>query len=339
MAALAAPAMAYRYQFVSIDQTNEIDIQQLIDNWNAALTDGTEGLEMDVGDLGYTIENLGGTRPAVVSPTVEGGEPLRSYIVGAEGIIRTFNMLISNETEDIDPPEAPAQFTGKTLEEVIVGFEQFEQLMQPGAISQDEIDAFYAKYQTQIESIFEKFTIYMTAAGFEGQYTASVEDLTRALYVAVNYLNIGEALTAILDDTEDSNRYDFFGTEFYKGFLATFLDDEASMDEFATIIYIWMEGVKEGDTMIGGAPYAYVAYDEDTGTWSLVDIFQLTINDDEVKQLEIWDIIIDAQYFISVEDNTPIMALYYDAEDGAWKIAGINAACFAMILPNMGTVE
>lgn len=339
MVTLAAPAMAYRYLFVSIDTTKEIQIQQLLENWLKSINEGAEGLEMDVGDLGYSIENLGGSRPAVVSPTVEGGQPLRSYIVDAEGIVRTFNMLVSNESDDINPAEAPGKFSGKTLEEVVVGFEEFSKLMQPGAISQDSIDVFYAKYQTQIEAIFEKFTAYMVGAGFEGEYEASVEDLTKALYIAVNYLHIGETLTAFLDDTANPERYEFFGTEFYKGFLATFLDDEASMKEFATILYIWMEGAEEGEDVIQGAPYAYVAYDRETGTWSLVDIFQITIDNDEIKTQEIWDIIIDAQYFISVEDNTPIIALYYDAKDGTWKIAGINSSCFQMIAENISAAQ
>jgi hypothetical protein len=339
MATFAAPAMAYRYLFVSIDTTKQIEIPELIGNWDKAVTEGPEGLEMDVGDLGYNAEDLGGERPAVVSPTVGGGQPLRSYIVDPEGVVRTFDMLISNEPEDINPPEAVGKLSGKDLAEAVVGFDQFEKLMQPGAVPQEELDAFYAKYQAQIEGIFERFTAYMTGAGFAGQYEASVEDLTKALYIAVNYLNIGNALTAILDNTEDPDRCAFFGTEFYKGFLATFLDDEASMKEFATIIYIWMEGEKEGEETIGGAPYAYVAYDRETGKWSLVDIFQLTIDNDEVKKLEIWDAIIDAQYFISVESDTPVMALYYDAKDGQWKIAGLNAPCFEMLAQNVGTAE
>lgn len=339
MVTLAAPAMAYRYQFVSIDSTKEIDIPDLIGNWDTSVTNGPTGLEMDVGDLGYSGVDLGGNRPAVASPTVGGGQPLRSYIVDSDGVVRTFDMIVSNEPEDIDPPEASDKFTDKTLDDVVVNFDQFEQLMQPGAVSQDDIDAFYAKYQTQIEEIYARFTTYMTGAGFEGQFEASVEDLTKALYVAVHYLNIGDSLTAILDDTEDPDRYEFFGTEFYKGFLATFLDDEASMKEFATIIYIWMEGETEADDPIKGAPYAYVAYDKDTGKWSLVDIFQLTIDNDEVKQLEMWNIIIDTQYFISVDENTPVIALYYDAKDGEWKIAGINAPCFEMITQNIADAQ
>ena len=339
MVALAAPAMAYRYQFVSIDKTKQIEIDKLIENWKQAVQNGTDGLEMDVGDLGYSVENLGGNRPAVVSPTVGGGQPLRSYIVDPTGLVRTFDMLVSNEPEDIIPSDAPEKISGKELKDVVMNFEQFEALMQPGAISQDDIDAFYAKYQTQIDAIFAQFTTYMVGAGFEGKYQASVEDLAKALYVATKYLNIGDTLTAILDDTENPDRYEFFGTEFYKGFLATFLDDEASMKEFASIIYIWMVGEEEGESSINGAPYAYAAYDKETGKWSLVDIFQLTIGNDQVKHQEIWDIIIDAQYFISVEKDTPIAALYYDAKDGAWKIAGINAACFQMITQDIGAAN
>lgn len=342
MVTLSAPAMAYRYQFNSIDDTKQIGINELLDNWNKAVGADPYTHEMDIGDLGYILKDMGGTLPAVLSPTVGGGMPLRSYIVDVEDVVRTLDMLISNEPEDIDPPEAADKLSGKDLREAVVGFEQFETLMQPQAVSQEDLDAFYAKYQTQITAIYEKFTAYMTGAGFEDAYEASVEDLTKALYFATNYLNIGKKLTALLDDTENPNRSLFFGTELYKGFLAAFLDDEASMQEFSTIIYLWMNGEddEEGmETQIQSAPYAYVAYDEETEKWVLVDIFQLSIDNDEVKTQEIWDIIIDAQYFISVEEDTPVMALYYDQLAGQWTISGINAPCFKMLTANIGTAQ
>lgn len=341
----ATPARAdyFRYFFSSIDDNKTYEAGELIGNWIGAVEpDWQREFELDIGDLAAsatgTVENVGD----VISPTVSTMIPLRSYIVGEDGIVRVFDVLVSNMPEDFSPRNAPSTISNDDMYKEVVGFEALASLFHGEdaegnkvEITNEEFDAFRQKYADQMTNIYTAVDYYMRAAGYDKEDYGNVDSVAKAMLIVSKYFPIGEKLLEYLDDTDNATRYIYLCAELYKGFYATFLRDEVTMAEFSTVVYLWSLNLTPQDEK--GSPYAFVVYIPEEKRWVLTDVFQAALVGDLVHTSEVMNIIVDIRYFMSADADTLALGLRYDSITGVWVISGMNRAAY-LLLASGGTL-